>query len=149
MVYTPWCTKITPCAAGKYVETKATMGYDALCTRCESKTFTDKENADACLDLKTCGENEFVSTPGTRSSDRECSGCPDGTYQTAKSHSEQACMTTTTTSTASTITYASWKGAVMFFGWVSFFFSLRSLRVRPMGQTCGESNEIELTAAHG
>jgi len=113
------CAKITTCAAGKYVETKAKPGLlgakgsarsgsDAVCTRCESKTFTDEENAEKCRDLKTCGEDEFVSTPGTRSSDRECSRCADGTYQTAKAHSEQACMTTTTTSsTSSTSTSAS------------------------------------------
>ena len=33
----------------------------------------------------------------------------------------------------------------MFFGWVFFLISLGSPHVRPMGRTCGEPNEIELT----
>ena len=35
---------------------------------------------------------------------------------------------------------------VIFFGWVCFLISLGSPHVRPMGRTCGEPIEIELTA---
>ena len=46
---------------------------------------------------------------------------------------------------------AGWNGAaegraVIFFGWVFFLISSGSPRVRPMGRTCGEPDEIELTA---
>ena len=33
----------------------------------------------------------------------------------------------------------------MFFGWAFFLISLGSPHVRPVGRTCGEPNEIELT----
>ena len=39
------------------------------------------------------------------------------------------------------------KRAVKFFGWVFFLISSGSPHVRPMGRTCGEPDEIELTAA--
>ena len=38
------------------------------------------------------------------------------------------------------------KRAEMFFGWVFFLISSGSPHVRPMGRTCGEPDEIELTA---
>ena len=38
------------------------------------------------------------------------------------------------------------KRAVIFFGWVFFLISYGSPHVRPMGRTCGEPDEIELTA---
>ena len=38
------------------------------------------------------------------------------------------------------------KRAVNFFGWVFFLISSGSPHVRPMGRTCGEPDEIELTA---
>ena len=42
--------------------------------------------------------------------------------------------------------YAIWKRAVILFGWVFFLISSGSPHVRPMGRTCGEPDEIELTA---
>ena len=49
-----------------------------------------------------------------------------------------------------------WKGAVVFFGWVFVLISLGgqaphvlTAHTADMGHTCGEPNEIELTAAHG
>ena len=41
--------------------------------------------------------------------------------------------------------YVSRKRAVICFGWVFFLISLVSPHVRPVGRTCGEPNEIELT----
>ena len=38
------------------------------------------------------------------------------------------------------------KRAVKFFGWVFFLISSGSPHVRPMGRTCGEPDEIGLTA---
>ena len=43
-------------------------------------------------------------------------------------------------------TSCSRKRAVKYFGWVFFLISSGSPHVRPMGRTCGEPDEIELTA---
>ena len=41
--------------------------------------------------------------------------------------------------------YAIQKRAVIFYGWGFFLISSGSPHVRPMGRTCGEPDEIELT----
>lgn len=71
---TPWSS---PCVAGQYESTLATVLIDRECSPCPDGTFSGP-NAKTCTHWTTCTANEYEVSPGSASADRVCAStsCP-------------------------------------------------------------------------
>ena len=87
----PFCTELSVCDAGQYMDRAGTETTDLHCALCEAGTYQDVKNRGTeCKSNPTCG-------PGSKYADRglatrsECQLCDSETYTTEIDHADTNC----------------------------------------------------------